>query len=184
MSHCPECNSKCKNGTCGCEDKGLTTNTPCAQDTPECPNPNPCSETFSDDCVYHTADTILDIDIKQGDNLTRILQKLVLTLTNPACIAPASACKSAINVHSTKITSTSVKLAWDNNPTAVNGYITEYKLSTSSTWTMNIPVAQSAYPIDTIGGLLADTEYDIRISSLCSAGTCYSVTIRVKTKNV
>jgi len=181
MNDCKICG--CKGKPCGCEDHALTTNTPCAQDTPECPNPDPCPETFSDCCIVHANDTILDLDIKQGDRLCDILQKFTLLFTNPGCILPGSPCMSVLGLISTLITSTTVKLKWAPSSTAIS-YIVEYKPATSMSWTLNPPVAPSTTPVDTIGGLTPNTDYDIRVASICNTGTCYSVTIRVKTKNV
>jgi hypothetical protein len=186
MSHCannttPSC--KCKKTPCSCEDQGLHTSPPCAQDTPECPNPEPCPETFSDCCVVHANDTIVDLDIKQGDRLCDILQKMTLLFTNPGCILPGSTCLSVLGLMSTTISPTTIGIKWQPSSTATQ-YITEYKLSTSLSWTMNPPVPLSPNPVDTIGGLLANTEYDIRVAAICLSGTCYSVTIRVKTAAV
>lgn len=178
---CPTC--KCKTTPCGCEDQGLTTNTPCAQDTPECPNPSPCAETFSADCVVYTQDTILDLGILQGENLTRTLQRITLLFTNPTCILPNSPCLSVLNLHSTSIGSTTIKVAFDASSTAI-GYIVEYKTSVAVSWTLNPVLPLSANPVDIIGGLVPNTDYDIRVSALCALGSCYSVTIRVKTKTV
>lgn len=181
MSECKSCG--CKNKPCGCEDQALTTNTPCAQDTPECPNPDPCAETFSDCCIVHANDTIVDLDIKQGDRLCDILQKITLMFTNPGCITPGSPCLSVLGLVSTLITSNTVKVKWLPSSTATS-YIVEYKPSTSFTWTLNPPVPLSGNPVDTIGGLTPNTDYDIRVAAICPSGTCYSVTIKVKTVNV
>lgn len=182
MAECPTCN--CKKKPCGCEDQGLTTNTPCAQDTPDCPNPDPCAETFSDQCVVHMPDGIVDIGIVAGERLNVTLQRLALILTNPGCIMPGSTCLSVLNLRSVKITSTTVKVAWNPSDTVDAGYIVEYKEASAMSWTANPMVLPSTNPTDTIGGLLPDTEYDIRVSTLCTMGSCYSVTIRVKTVTV
>lgn len=175
---CSTC--KCTKKPCGCEDAPLTTGSPCAQDTPECPNPNPCAETFSSDCIIFTGDSILDTGFNYGDNLTVLMQKLSIWLTNPNCINPAFSCKSPVNFRTTNITTTTIKLAWDAVASATL-YIVEYKLSTSNTWTLNAPLTPVANPTDTIGGLTSNTTYDIRVSATCPSGTCYSVTIQVKT---
>jgi len=74
--------STCKTKKCGCLDTGLTTQPPCIHDTPECPNPDPCSETFSDCCVVHDGDGIADLNIQTGDRLCDILQKISLAISN------------------------------------------------------------------------------------------------------
>jgi hypothetical protein len=182
---CPDNNTttcKCKKLPCTCEE-GLHTQPSCAQDTPECPDPEPCSETFSDCCVVHANDTIVDLDIKQGDRLCDILQKITLLFTNPGCILPGAPCLSVLGLMSTSIATTVIKVKWQPSTTAIQ-YILEYKASTSFTWLLNPAVPLSPNPTDTIGGLLPNTEYDIRIATICTFGICYSVTIRVKTKPV
>lgn len=72
--------SKCKTKKCGCLDTGLTTPTPCAHDTPECPNPDPCSETFSDCCIVHNGDGIAELNIQTGDRVCDIWQKIALAI--------------------------------------------------------------------------------------------------------
>jgi hypothetical protein len=74
--------SNCKTKKCGCLDTGLTTQPPCEHDTPACPNPDPCSETFSDCCVVHDGDGIADLNIQTGDRLCDILQKISLAISN------------------------------------------------------------------------------------------------------
>lgn len=172
------------NEPCGCADKGLTTNPPCAQNTPECPNPDPCPETFSDQCIVHMGDTIVDLDIKKGDRLFDILQKMTLLITNSACILPGAVCQSPIGLISTAIYTSSVKLAWGATPNATS-YQVEYKLASALTWTLNAPVSQSTYPTDTIMGLTPGTEYHIRVRAICGIEptTCPSITILVKTKS-
>lgn len=70
--------ANCKKKKCGCLDTGLTTPTPCAHDTLECPLPDPCPETFSDCCVVHDGDGIAEFNIQTGDRLCDILQKIAL----------------------------------------------------------------------------------------------------------
>lgn len=91
-------------------------------------------------------------------------------------------CRSTLGLHSTAITSSTVALAWLPDPSAVNGYQVEYKLATATSWTLSPAVAQAVNPIDTIGGLLPDTDYHIRVNTRCASGGCYSVTILVRTK--
>lgn len=170
----------CKRKACGCEDHGLHTPTPCVHDTFECPNPDPCAETFSDCCVVHNGDAIVDIGINQGDRLCDILQVLAIFLTDPGCVTPGSICRSPLSLHSTSITGTTVSVSWVpmGSPSALQ---VEYKLSSALTWTLNPALGPTATS-DTIGGLTLNSNYDIRVKATCISGTCYSVTIRVKTK--
>jgi hypothetical protein len=176
---------KCKTKKCGCLDTGLTTPTPCEHDTFLCPVPEQCPETFSDCCVVHTGDTIVDIDIQQGDRLCDILQKLALLITNPNCVTPGAACIPPVGLHSINVTTSTIKLGWNPSSTAVNGYVVEYREISATSWMINPQVPQSASPVDTIGGLLPNTYYYIRVRPVCSIpSSCYSVTILVKTKQI
>ena len=172
----------CKNKPCGCEDQPLKTPVPCTQDTPDCPNPDPCSETFSECCVIHTIDTIVDLPIQNGDNLCTILQALVIFMTNSGCMDPNGTCLSPLNFKSVKITGTTIKVSWNSSAPAIN-YQVEYKEATSLIWILN-PVLPVTSLSDTISGLNLNTDYHIRVGAICASGTCYSVTILVKTKTV
>jgi hypothetical protein len=90
-------------------------------------------------------------------------------------------CKAVLGLHSTTIGSTSIDLAWfmELGSTA---YQVEYKEASSGTWILSTAVTPIANPIGSIGGLTPDTEYHIRVNNFCASGTCYSVTIIVKTK--
>ena len=174
----------CKSKKCGCLDTGLTTPSPCPHDAYVCPDPDPCAETFSDCCIIHTGDSIVDIGINQGDSLCTILQQMALWMTNPQCADPNSACRSVLNLHTIAITPTTIKVGWQivNTPTYCQ---VESKEASSLTWLLN---PQVNYPgaIDTIGGLLPNTWYHIRVHAVCELPGgetgCYSVTILVKTK--
>lgn len=173
----------CKTKRCGCEDQGLTTPTPCIHDTFNCPNPDPCPETFSACCTIFNRDTIIDTGIQNGDSLCNIVQIISLWLTNPVCMDPSATCKSPLNFFSTVITPTSIKVQWSPNGTPSN-YQVEYKLATALTWILN-PVVPNTQFTDTIGGLLPNKAYNIRVKGICSldpAAVCYSVTILTTTK--
>lgn len=171
----------CKTKKCGCLDTGLTTPTPCAHDTLACPNPDPCSETFSDCCVRHSGDTIVDINILKGEPLCVTLQKLALLITNPGCILPGATCQSTVNFHSTSISSSTINLAWDA-VTVATSYTVEYREISALSWLLNPSVAILAYPVDIVGGLLPSTSYYLRVNTICASGTCYSVTLLITTK--
>jgi fructose 1,6-bisphosphatase len=117
------------------------------------------------------------LDIKKGDRVSEILQKLILQAFNPGCIDSDADCQSVLNFKSTLIAKTSIQLAWDAFDSATS-YRVEYKLATASTWTLNPAVTTNT---DTIGNLTADTEYHIRVATICGSDTCYSLTIAVKT---
>lgn len=170
----------CKTKPCGCEDTGLHTPTPCIHDTFECPNPDPCAETFSDCCVVHNGDGIVDLGITEGARLCDMLQIITLFLTNPNCIIPGAICQSPLGLHSITITGTTVKVGWTSagSPSA---FQVEYKLASALTWTLN-PALLPTATTDTIGGLTLNSDYYIRVRATCINTSCYSVTIHIKTK--
>lgn len=163
---------------CGCNDTPLHLCAPCT--LPLCPNGDPCPETFSAGCVVYTGDTIVDLGIVKGQRLDSIVQLLALLATNPGCAYPTSPCQSALGLQSTTITATTISLKWFSVLVATGGYQTEYRATTTGTWTLNPIVPQSANPTDLIGGLTAATSYYIRVKSICTS-SCYSLTILVTT---
>jgi hypothetical protein len=170
----------CKTKKCGCEDVGLTTPTPCIHDTFECPNPDPCPETFSTGCTIFTKDTIVDTGINQGDNMSNILQIMTLWLTNPLCMIDGATCKSPLAFASKVISPTTISVVWTANGTP-SSYQVEYKLAGALTWILRPAVANTVF-IDAIGGLVPNSQYEIRVKSICGVQICYSVTILVTTK--
>jgi hypothetical protein len=170
----------CKTKNCGCTDVGLTTPAPCPCEAAQCANPDVCPETFSDNCVIHTGDTIVDLGILQGDALTSILQKMVIKMTQPLCV-PGTSCASAINFKSTAIGSTTASFVWDPVPsTGTTQYILQYRKPSAAVWTSN-PIVTTAK--DSLSGLEADTQYYVRVNTKCGGvSTCYSVTLLITTK--
>tara|TARA_R110002126_G_scaffold147158_1_gene293183 strand:- start:3601 stop:4125 length:525 start_codon:yes stop_codon:yes gene_type:complete len=163
---------------CGCSDQALTTQAPCETGTLACPTPDPCPETFRAGCVVYTGDTIVDLGLVKGERLDVILQRMTLMITNPGCVIPTSTCLAVVGLLSSSITSTTVDLTWIPVSTAL-GYSVEYKLATDLTWTITTSVTTSEA---VLGGLTPNTSYHIRVNATCAAGSCYSVTIEIKTQ--
>lgn len=176
MSHTKQCKSK----PCGCADTGLTTPTPCIHDSPDCPFPNPCAETFSDCCVIHNGPTIVDSGIMNGDSLCNVMQILTLLATNPTCMQDGGTCRSPLALTPGTVTPVSIPVTW-TCPIVPTNFQVEYKLTTSLTWLVN-PMVAGTVLTDIVGGLLPNNYYHIRVSALCGASSCYSVTIIVQTK--
>ncbi len=174
MSNCTKCN-KCKT-TCGCTDDVLNMSLFC--EFPECPNPEKCSETFSTDCIIYTGDEIQDAGIPKGVTLTTFLQKLVGIVTNPGCNLPGGTCLSVVGFNSITIAKTTAKFGWGAVVGSTN-YILEYKEHGTPTWSSN-PAVTTTY--DTIGPLLPDTSYDVRVITNCSGNYCYSSTLLITTQ--
>lgn len=169
----------CDNKKCGCSDAGLTTPAPCPCEQVTCATPDPCAETFSDGCIVHMGDTIVDLDIKKGDRLSTILQKIAIKITQPNCVS-GTACASALGFKSTLITNNSFKLSWDT-VTNSTGYVVQYRKTTVATWTSNPAVTTNS---DTISSLEANTNYYVRVNTVCGlVKPCYSVTLLLTTKS-
>ena len=167
---------------CSCSDVALTTGTPCAQNTPDCPNPEPCSETFSGECIVYTGDTIVDFPITQGERFNEIIQKLIMLALNPTCINGSIPQQAVVGLMSTAVTASSITIKW--LPTQqVIFYIVMYSTD-NSTWTsVSTGTALLPNPSWTINNLLSNTDYYIKISpTFFVPHTCESLTILVHTK--
>lgn len=73
---------------CGCESTSIPLPPPCAQGTPDCPDPDPCSETFSAKCVIYQGNDLNCIGIHEDDTIESAIQTIgttVSTLTCPTC---------------------------------------------------------------------------------------------------
>lgn len=175
--------SKCKTKPCNCADQGLTTQPPCAQNTPDCPDPEQCAETFSGECIIYTGDTIVDNDIQYGDRFNEIIQKLTLMILNPNCTDIASPCLSALGLMSTALTTTTASFKWDAVTTALT-YEFSYKEATALVWTTIPAIPISAFPTRILTGLTANTDYHVRVTSVCATGACFSLTILIRTKPI
>lgn len=71
---------------CGCEDQPLMTPPPCNQGTPECPDPDPCPETFRAECVVWTGPDLIcnsTVIATAGDRLPLILERMVAIMCTP-----------------------------------------------------------------------------------------------------
>lgn len=169
---------------CSCEDYAYVTNTPC--EGVNCPEPNPCPETFDACCVIYTGPNIVNANIKTGDSMCDVIQKLIIygnSGTTPAtCLDPTNCCASPLGFTITNIGSTSVDISWDLStcPT-VPGYSIEYKLSYAPSWTVAGTVGATVNTY-TLSGLTPGSNYYIRISTTCETETpCYSVTLLAHT---
>lgn len=164
-----------KNSGCGCGDHVLTTKS-CA--TGECAVPEKCAEVFSSECVKYMGNTIANLDINKGDPMTTVIQKIAMAIVNPNCAYPTSPCRGVTGFGDNGIGSTSIKLVWDAL-TGVTNYQVEYKAATSGTWLLNTAVTTNS---DIIGGLTTNTDYHVRVKTLCSSASCYSLVLLITTK--
>lgn len=164
-----------KNKGCGCGDHVLTTKS-CT--TGECAVPEKCSETFSSDCVKYMGDSIANLDINKGDPMTTVIQKLAMVIVNPNCAYPTSPCRGVVGFGNNGIASTSIKLIWDAI-TGVTNYQVEFRETTNPTWSLNATITTTS---DIITGLTPNTDYYVRVKTLCGSNTCYSLVLLITTK--
>jgi len=188
MTTCPTC--KCTALPCGCEDQGLHTGSPCAINTPYCPNPEPCAETFSDCCIIHNGDTIYSgannpvqlFPIAQGERTCDIFQKLSLWLEDPDAVI--GSCPAVIGVKSMTVTSTSIQVVWMLSTGGV-GYTVSYSTNPGVVAWTNSTLLASTVTSYTITGLTANTTYFIKVVPTCLApSSTAAIIIQVTTKSV
>lgn len=163
---------------CGCND------TPCKGKTTPCPPMIPCDrpeceEYHSMQCVAYTGVEIPYLNIKYGDRMDEVVQKLIQAITNfSAADNPGNFCKAVYAIRTGTLTSTSIQLFW-TQPDADLSYQVEYKLPDDVDWTsLEEPVTEDNA---TITGLDPETFYYIRIRTICNAGEALSITVVVNT---
>jgi len=91
------------------------------------------------------------------------------------------ACRSVAGLYSTSSTSSQIALAWQGEPSALS-YQIEYKRVSDVSWTLTPMFAPVVNPTYTIGALVSNSDYYIRVNNIGALCSCYSVTILVKTK--
>lgn len=179
-SNCSTCGKVSQ--SCGCSDGPYTTakGCPCPPDA-NCMVPNKCPELIDSACTYYNDAGIVDIGIEEGTSMQEIIQKLSIWLTNPACAIPGNPCQSTFNVYPYLVGSSSIAIAWAPSSTGLS-YQVEYKTVSAFVWTL-LPLQLANTPLTAvISPLLADTTYFIRVNTFCTAGNCYSVTLKINTK--
>jgi len=117
------CNNKCTK--CGCRDSFLTSPPPCP--TPQgCPDPIPCQEVLSSDCIIYNGPDVLcngDIVVYSDATWTEILEDIV-----------AYFCNALTNISSTVVTGgTNISVT-----SATVGNVTTYTVSAIPTFTYEI----------------------------------------------
>jgi hypothetical protein len=83
-TNCSTCNN-CKD-ECQCIPKGVTTPSYCVSDTPLCPEPTPCTETFDSNCIVYTGQGNECVGIENGDTVQQIIDNIAGKLENLLCI--------------------------------------------------------------------------------------------------
>lgn len=185
MAVCKTC--KCEPKDCGCADKAIPAAPPCGQGTADCPEPEPCAETFSAECIVWTGDDLPQYGIQKGDRLDDIIQRIALWQLTPGCINPYDSqfpndppnnCVSVTGLHSTIISASQVKLVWTPSPTAVT-YTVLYKKPSDISWTAVTPNVTSNY--FTVLNLDDLTTYYFKVKTNCASGNCDSLVLELTT---
>tara|TARA_R110002126_G_scaffold158322_4_gene305723 strand:- start:13336 stop:13818 length:483 start_codon:yes stop_codon:yes gene_type:complete len=79
---------KCKKTKCGCADKPYGIPTTFSNDPTVCPpDSEKCTEVFEAECICWPGPDICELDIKTGDRLDEVLEKLILTMSQVSCAA-------------------------------------------------------------------------------------------------
>lgn len=186
MATCYNCN-KCKSAPCGCEDKGLTTPPACAQNTVDCPNPEPCAETFSDCCIIHNNDSYvyitdandLTFSVLEGERLCDTLQKLIATIYG-SCDFDLP---YIYGLKSTVVTSSTINVVW-TPITSVDYYTVYYSTVATISWSNSGPINPSTSPTHTITGLTPNTPYYVYVTyTIGGKESCRSVSLIITTLN-
>ena len=103
-----------------------------------------------------------------------LVRKYGLTGVNTAGTATLPLTPKALATSKTGITASDrlyVSWATANDTTGVTDYKLEYKKSTDSSWTIWSHTASASYLSDTVTGLLADTQYDFRVTAVDSGAS-------------
>jgi hypothetical protein len=117
--------------------------------------------------------TLYNVRVKSNCSSTGSDYSSIVNFTtgNESCIVPA-------NLNVTEITAHSVKANWTISAGATS-YRIEYKLNSASEWTVTNTTSTTL----NLSGLNANSLYDIRIKSICSAGSSeYTVTVHFTTE--
>lgn len=180
----PNCN--CKTTPCGCE-QGIPSAPFCGNVT--CPNPEPCSETWSDCCVIHNGDSFtwvpdvileetVQFNVLQGERLCDTLQRFIAFYncnTDPATVP--------YGLKSTNITSTTLTIAWTPITAALTAYEIFITPVSTGTFVSAGTVPPSTTPSFTITGLTANTSYYVKVRANNGADVrCSSVSLILTTK--
>jgi len=86
-------------------------------------------------------------------------------------------CLSTTHIYVVSKTDTTITIAWA--PAGDGLYQVEYREEGATTWLL-LPT-QDTTTQAIIGNLSPDTNYQIRVNTLCNSGSCYSVTLLVPT---
>ena len=168
-NNCNNTSSDCNNLACGCAD--TSQEMPCVYEDCRVKGAEQCEDIQCAACVSYCADTFEAslggniLQIANGERLDRILQRLVLFMTNASCVATAP---QLVSLGAN--TSTTMIVEWSGVPTGSTVDV-EYKLPSSGGWTTAVSGLTSSTVAHTITNLTAGTTYQFRVIN----GSCSSV---------
>ena len=171
---CNTCNNtetNCNNLACGCADTSQTM--PCVYNDCREKGAEQCEEIMCAACISYCADTFeaslgnTILQVANGERLDRILQRLVLFMTNASCVDTAPQLVSL-----GAITSTSIIVEWSGVPGGATVDV-EYKLPQSGGWTTAATALTTSTTSHEITNLTSNTAYQFRVVN----GSCSSVIV-------
>ena len=164
---CNNCNNntetECNNLACGCADTSQTM--PCVYNDCREKGAEQCEEIMCAACVSYCADTFeaslgnTILQIANGERLDRILQRMVLFMTNAPCVDSAPQLVSL-----GAITSTTIVVEWSGVPANATVNV-EYKLPQSGGWTTAASNLNTSTTSHEVTGLVANKIYQIRVKN-------------------
>lgn len=161
-------NTTCTDLPCGCADTSKTM--PCVYTDCRAKGAEQCEDIQCAACVSYCADTFeasiggVILQIGTGERLDRILQRLVLFITNSPCVETAP---QLISLGET--TSTSIIVEWSGVPSGAIVDV-EYKLPISGGWTTAVSGLGTSTVAHTVTNLNAGTTYQFRVVNIsCSS---------------
>ena len=170
-NNCNNTDTDCNNLACGCADTSLTM--PCVYNDCRAKGAEQCEDIQCAACVSYCADTFeaslgsVVIQIAEGERLDRILQRLVLFMTDANCLSTAP---QLVSLGTT--TTTSIIVEWSGVPTGALVDV-QYKFPSSSGWTTAASGLTTSTVAHTITNLTAATTYNFRVVN----GSCSSVIV-------
>lgn len=178
--NCNKCNT---NKNCGCNDSSLTT--PCTYS--DCGvGSERCADVQCAECVSYCGTTFEVgsinnlIKIETGERLDSIVQKFALILSQGLGSCTSDDLHHApYNVFATDITSSSVRIQWNNISTSTQTFAVEYyDTSVGLPWLTAASGLVNTVLYYDLSTLSASSQYKVRIVSTDSgAATCQSVSI-------
>lgn len=101
-TNCSNCNN-CKD-ECSCIPTGVTTPNYCLSDTPPCPQPAPCTETFDSKCIIYTGDGNECLGIEADQTVEEIIDILAQKLEPLICLGCVTSIIPANNTTEVELT--------------------------------------------------------------------------------